>query len=239
MRQTLREQGWVVLKGVVDAARVEAANRAIDQDLATRFDPARMEAYTHVSACPELRGDPVVADLLEAPALKAALQRVLDLDRMRWGAGQIAVRWPGQCAPDRRIEPHIDGVSTGRNGVVGPMLHSFTALVGVFLTPSHGPFSGNFTVWPGSLEALRDWFRDRGRRGLVSGMPDVDIRSLSEPIQLEVEPGDAVIANYLLLHANAGNASPHRRHAVFWRLGCRGLAWHRYASLTAPWRDWR
>ncbi len=239
LRDALRQQGWVVLRGVVDAERIHAANQAIEHDLQTRFDPSRMEEYTHISACPDLRDQPVIADLLAAPPLQQALHDVLDVDRMRWGDGQIAVRWPGQCADDRGIEPHIDGVSTGRNGVLGPLLHSFTALVGVFLTPSTGPFSGNFTVWPGSLEVLRDWFRSRGRRGLLEGMPSIDPATLADPVQLEVEPGDAVIANYLLFHANAGNASATRRHAVFWRLGKRGLALHRYSSLTEPWRDWR
>jgi hypothetical protein len=50
--------------------------------------------------------------------------------------------------------------------------------------------------------------------------------------------GDAVLAHYQLGHGIAGNASPHIRYAVFFRL------WHvdhdsvRMECMTDIWREW-
>ncbi len=126
-------------------------------------------------------------------------------------------------------------MSSPHNGVVGDRLHSFTALVGVFLTDVSAPWSGNLAVWSGSTDALSAWFaHDRSR--LRQGMPDV---RLGAPHQLLARAGDAFLANYLLAHAATVNTCARQRRAVFFRLALSDLEDQRWERLVRPWSGWR
>jgi hypothetical protein len=114
-------------------------------------------------------------------------------------------------------------------------IQNFTALVGVFLSDVPKPDSGNFTVWRGSHRAYEGYFREAGPQSLLDGMPPVEI---GEPEQVVAKAGDAVLAHYQLGHGIAGNASPHIRYAVFFRLSHVDHDGQRWESMTDIWREW-
>jgi hypothetical protein len=236
-RGHLRERGYAILPERASPALVDAANAAIDHDLAASYDPDRQLEYDHRSYCPGLRRAPELLDLLGVSAARDAVDELLGWERLRGtDHAQIAIRRARNAEAPVAPEWHIDGVATAHNGVRGRSLDSFTALVGIFLTRTAVPFAGNFTVWPGSHEVIAGWFRERGRAALREGMPAVDP---GEPAQLLVEPGDVVVASYALAHAAAVNTSDDERRAVFFRLALRDLPRRRWERLADPWDGWR
>ena len=121
------------------------------------------------------------------------------------------------------------------NGVPKGQINSFTMLAGVFLSRVSSDFAGNFTVWPGSHCLYGSHFQEHGPRALLDGMPRVD---LPTPQQLHVEPGDIVLAHYLLGHGAALNFSPHIRYAVFFRLYHVDHDDMKWDSMENPWMAW-
>lgn len=237
IHRELRNHGYIHVPGVVAPAMIDAANAAIDADLAAHYHPERLQDYLHRSFCPRLRRAPVITGLLAASPARDLVDEVLAWRRLRGAStGQIAVRHahevPHPIAPDW----HIDGVPTAENGLLGGRLQVFTALVGIFLTPSREPHTGNFTVFPQSTRRLRDWYRSHGRPALRRGRPAIDP---GPPHPLLTEPGDVVVANYLLAHATTSNAGGRERRAVFFRLALPRAVLHPYRCVTHPWRGWR
>ncbi|MEO1268928.1 MAG: phytanoyl-CoA dioxygenase family protein, partial [Myxococcota bacterium] len=152
------------------------------------------------------------------------------------GHVQIAIRQAFN-APRRSPEPHLDGFPTLLNGLDGKGgVTPFTVLVGVFLQGEPGPYAGNLTVWPGSHRRHADYFRRRGPRALQEPMPRLE---LGEPKQLELRPGDVVLAHYLLGHGAAVNTSPTDRIAAYVRLGWPADEDARWALMSELWGAWR
>lgn len=234
--ERLRRRGWILLRGGVGAAAIARANAAIDRSLVERYEPQRQLEYDHRSYCPELRSAPPIVDLLAQQPLRGVLDALLGWEGLQGrGHAQIAIRRAHNAAERLAPEWHIDGVSTPHNGVVGEALHTFTALVGVFLSDLPRPWRGNFVAWPDSTAALSAWFREDPAR-MRQGMPRIDP---GEPVQLQARAGDVVVANYLLAHAAAVNTCDQDRRAVFFRLSLPDLGEHRHARLVRPWEGWR
>ncbi len=215
---SLHDDGYVHLRAWVAPELVERANRAIDRDLRERYDPARRPEYDARSACPDLRAAPEIVGLIDP--VRPLLDELLGLDRLRGlDHAQIAIRWARSGRPGPPSW-HLDG------WLDGSPWKTFTALVGVFLTATPGPSSGNLAVWPGSWRPLSAWFRE-------------DPSHPGEPVELLTRPGDVVLANYLLAHGAAPNASAVERRAVFFRLSLVDLGEHRLERVCAPWSGWR
>jgi ectoine hydroxylase-related dioxygenase (phytanoyl-CoA dioxygenase family) len=96
--------------------------------------------------------------------------------------------------------------------------------------------AGNFTVWPGSHETMAAHFRAHGPESVIGGFPGG--LSLPAPRHLTGHAGDVVLAHYALAHAAAGNASPHVRYAVFFRIFHRDHQSFGTRGLTDPWLEW-
>lgn len=233
----LRRDGWVRLPGAVPHALVESASAAIAGDLASNFDPARQSEYDHRSYCPDLRGTPVIRDLLTKTAARDYLDAWLGWDAIGHDGGQIAIRRAHNAEHEHAPVWHIDGVGSGRNGLqAADPISNFTALIGVYLTPVQRAFAGNFTVWPGSHVVLQDYFRARGEGAMHEGMPNAD---LGQPLQLMALPGDVLIGHYQLAHAAAVNLSDSDRIAIYFRLWLSGIGERRWQLLTNIWEGWR
>src|SRR4051812_34906085 len=157
-------------------------------------------------------------DLLIDSPIYDILDGALGTDNIVWDGGQIAIRKAHSQASAVPPDPHLDGFSSGANGLEPGRIYNHTALVGVFLTPVVGEFAGNFTVWPKSHLIFESYFRNRGSRALSEPMPKPAIGS---PLQLKCEEGDAVIAHYHLGHTAAVNTSDMDRIAVFFRVSLR------------------
>ena len=236
-RGRLRRDGYAQFPNLCPAPLVRAARAAIDQDLATNFDPKCQVEYDHQSYCPALKRAPALMALLTESGIAAKLDQVIGFDRLGYDAAQIALRRAGNAPRPSPPEPHIDGLPTPFNGVPADVLVSnFTVLVGVFLSPVRSEFAGNFTVWPGSHHCLERHFREHGLETLRNGMPDIP---LGQPLQLMVEPGDVVLCHYQLAHAPAANLSTADRYAIYFRLWFKDIDQKRWELMTDIWQGWR
>jgi hypothetical protein len=235
-RQAIYDDGLVHLPGIVPQETVNAALRAINASLGTAgLPPDKLRTYRSQSYCPELQSTPAITDLLHASPLWQLAESAIGVDKIRpVTSGQIALRFP-TSGPAHPPGVHIDGMHTPDNGVPAGTIWNFTALIGVFLSDVPAPDSGNFSVWRGSHRAYETYFREHGPEALLNGMPPVEV---GEPEQVLAKAGDAVLAHYQLGHGIAGNASPHIRYAIFFRLFHVDHDSVRWECMTDIWREW-
>lgn len=217
-REALAREGYVVLRGAVPEALVRRARTAIEASVAK---DARDHRGTH---CPELVSDPCILSLLDPvkPFAREVFARPMLPTSDR---AQIALRFP-MAAPsgDTRFNQHLDGYPTSGNKVPSGRIHRLTMLVGVYLTELAGPNRGNLVVWPGSHVRFARYFREidaptfLAKHGAEALLERISAFDAGEPLQLEVSPGDAVLAHHLLAHGTADNLSEETREAVYFRL---------------------
>jgi hypothetical protein len=234
-KSELYTNGFVKLPGAVAPDKVRAALHAINSSLGSNgIDPADRKLGAQ-SYCPELRTAAPIVDLLNATTVWSMAESAIGPGRIRpVSSAQMALRFPRSGTP-QQPRPHIDGMHSPTNGVPYGVIQHFTALVGVYLNDVDEDFAGNFTVWPGSHHRYEDYFRTHGPQTLLDGMPPVE---LSEPEQVKVSAGDAVLAHYQLGHGNAENHSPHIRYAIYFRLSHREHDRGRWDSMTDIWKEW-
>ncbi len=235
-KRALFDDGYVHLPGIVPRDRVNAALRAINGSLGERgIDPAQLPTLRARSYCPELQGAAEITGLLTGTPLWATAEEAIGAGQVQpITGGQIALRFPGP-GPAAEPHPHIDGMYTPTNGVPEGTIRNFTALIGVLLSDLPTGDAGNFTVWPGSHRLHERYFQERGPRSLLDGMPEVD---LGAPKQITGKAGDAVLVHYLLAHGIAGNAAPHIRYAIFFRLSHVDHEARGWESMTDMWLEW-
>ena len=232
----LREEGWVHLPNVVPKDKIEAAMHRINGWMGRGISPDKLASYRSQSFCPEFRTHPDFVCLLEDTSAISLTESALGKGAVvRGHQAQIALRFPLDDRPRRSPEPHLDGMHTPDNGVESGEIHNFAALIGIYLQDVMAPWSGNFTVWPGSHLRHGEYFQTYGAEALLQGMPPLDI---GEPKQLIGRAGDAFLCHYLLGHAAAENHSPWIRYAVFFRLEHADHHQLGLAPMRDPWRGW-
>jgi hypothetical protein len=235
-RRALREDGYVIVPGLVARDRVEAGLRAINHSLGTEGLPRELlPAFRARTFTPELTVAPPILGLYTDSGLAALAESAIGRGKVRPPAeAQIALRFPS-AAPGNPAVPHIDGISSPGNGVPpGTLLH-FTALGGVFLTDVTEPDRGNLTVWPGSHLLLAEHLRREGPQAVVDRYPDLP---LPAPRPILARAGDALLAHYQLAHGIAPNLGPHIRYAIFFRLHHVDHATLGTRPLLDPWLEW-
>ena len=230
--------GYAQFPGITPAALIAAAREAIDRDLRDNYDPAREEEYSNRSYCPDLLGTPPIMDLLEGSPIREVVDDVVGLDKVAWDGGQIAIRRAHNCDREVPPDPHIDGFTSGLNGLEEGRVYNHAVTVGVFLTPLPRAFAGNFTVWPGSHHTYERYFRERGPVAMKEPMPTPEI---GQPVQLMCEVGDAVLCHYELAHAATVNTADIDRIAVYFRIWFRDAESNerRWECLTNIWHGWK
>lgn len=234
-KEALLSDGYATVPGVVPAAPLAAALRAINHSLGQGLPPADLPVFRSRSFCPELQRAPVILDLLRAtPAWLLAVSLLGEgcVEAVR--SGQIALSFP-QTEPPEAPYPHLDGLHTPTNGVPAGEVRTFTLLVGVILSDVTGPGAGNLTVWPGSHRRYESYFRENGPKSLLGGMPPI---ALPDPVEVTGSVGDVILCHYQLAHAVGANTSPHVRYAVYFRLKSRGHDGRRWECLTDLWKEW-
>lgn len=230
------EDGYVVLPGAIPRERVDAALHAINHSLGEQgLAPEKLTQYRSQSYCPELQGTAAISGLYNDTPLRAVAESLIGRGKVRpVRSGQVALRFPNTDVP-RAPGAHIDGMYSPTNGVQKGTIGNFTALAGVLLSDLPTGDAGNFSVWPGSHLLHEAYFRRHGPQALLEGMPKVD---MPEPRQITGRAGDAVICHYLLGHGVAGNASPHTRYAIFFRLTHTEHDGMKWESMTDAWLEW-
>jgi hypothetical protein len=183
-----------------------------------------------------LKGEAAITDLFHRSPLRTLTENIFGkggLEPVK--GGQIAIRFP-VLAPVAGPRGHIDGIPTPTNGVKPGTVASFTGLIAVFLTPLRQHDAGNFTVWPGSHIKMAEHFREHGADQLTGGMPPFDS---GKPEPVLAEPGDVLLAHYMLIHGAGINLTPFPRYAVFFRLKHQEHRSWPDPAFCDLWSDWR
>jgi hypothetical protein len=224
------ERGFLLVRQVVPPEVASAAARAIDE-LVEREPPGT-----------EVRGPfNYFRPAADAPEVAALLSGSpgFGLAEGLTGAGTLEV--PGQVQVALNIPPfghrpgmhHIDGFPPEPGGRPG----TFTMLAGVLMSDQRGVDAGNLWVWPGTHLTHAEYFGEHGPEAFFAagGYPPI---ALPEPVQVTGEPGDLLLAHYLLGHNIGGNTSPAVRRAVYFRVKRAGHdpRWREF--LTDPWLDY-
>jgi hypothetical protein len=224
------ERGFLVLPGVVPPDVLAVASAAIDELI--KLDPPGPQVRGPYNYFPEAAQAPALAALLAgSPAfgLAESLTGPGTLDRP-WQV-QVALNVPP--FPHRPGMHHIDGAPGEPDGRPG----TFTMLAGVLMSDQRDEDAGNLWVWPGTHLTHAEYFREHGPDAFFTAGGYPPIR-LPEPEQITGQPGDLVLAHYLLGHNIGGNTSPAVRRAVYYRLKRTGHdpRWREF--LQDPWLDY-
>jgi hypothetical protein len=236
-KRAMYEDGYVRIPNVIPPEMVREALLAINHNLITKgMPPDQLPKFHSQSFCPEIQKAPVISDLFNKTPVKGIVESLLERGKVPdQGGAQIALRWPGYANPPKVGPPHVDGTYSPNNGVAPGTISHFTMLAGVFLSSVPGPFCGNFTVWPGTHRSFADYFRAHGPESLLKGLPPVP---MPEPVQVMAEPGDLVLAHYLLAHSVAANVSPNVRYTLFFRVTHADHKQLGNECMTDPWAEW-
>ena len=234
-QEHLRTQGYTQFSTLIPQHVVGPALKAIELDLMTNYEPERQSEYDNQSFCPAIRASPPIMNLILQPSVQKILDDLFGLDQLGWSNGQIAIRRARNYHTAVPPTAHIDGFSSGLNGVDEGKIYNHTVLLGIFLTPVSTEFGGNFTVWPGSHYIYESYFRERGRRAMSEPSPSL---AIGEPVQLMCEVGDVVLAHYQLGHSAAVNVTDSDRIAVYFRIWLRRMELDRWHYLTNIWEGW-
>ncbi|UJR81934.1 phytanoyl-CoA dioxygenase family protein [Sandaracinus amylolyticus] len=222
-RTAFARDGYIVLRACVPAERVRAARDRIAEALERDESIGELPRFLASTFCPSITRDPEIVGLLEPayPAI-AALFGVPEAPRAK--SGQIALRFPERARIDARHGFHLDGFPTALNNVPRGTVHRHTLLCGVYLTPLRGPDRGNFVVWPGSHRHFARMLRALdapaflATHGAEALLDRIRAEEVGPPRQIEVEPGDVVLAHHLLAHGASDNLALRTRETVYFRL---------------------
>ena len=215
------DRGYVKIPGAISKAMVDTARQAVNHSIGT-LGPNGEDMSKHRAAqfCRDLNGAPVIMDLFNASPVISLAESLMgegNLQKPIRGA-QVAPRFPtviGEVPPEPR--GHLDGMGTGTNGMPkGVYRRGFTAFAVIYLADVPEPYSGNFTVWPGSHRFFENYLKREGLEILSNGTPRVDLPE--GPDMVTGNAGDLIIAHHQMIHTGGPNASPNIRYAAIARL---------------------
>lgn len=204
------------MEDVLDPAMVARAQDFVKQRFVhggkDRLDHGRQNGHSN---------DAVVRDLLcKSPAWKHINQMLGG--RATFGGAHVVVQYPGQSGNPDTWKPrdwHIDGMHTSNNGVARGALHPFCLLVGIALSGSDEPFTGNLGYFPKSHIKVAEASLNHpsGPRAMVEhGAENTSVearlaklglprQALGEARQAIVKPTDVYLAHYNTVHFGGPN----------------------------------
>lgn len=238
-RQQIYDDGYLVIPGAASRLMVDEARRAINHHLGSEgMPPDQLGKMSATTYCPGLGSASAITDLFNRTALFSLCESAVgEGNLLTAGSGQIALRFPRPTSD--RVEPrgHIDGRGTGTNGIPKGQFHrSFTMLAVVLLSDLPEPYSGNFTVWPGTHRLFETVFREKGPEALAEGIDTMELPQA--PVQITGQAGDAVLCHHQIVHAACANSSPHIRYAAIFRGRHKDAEANGVAAMTDIWREW-
>ena len=237
-RRRFRQDGYLLLSGIVPRPLVDDALRAINASLGSEgMAKEQLPTYRARTFTPELiRSEPLLRLFHGSPLASVCQAALGGPGKLRPPTeAQIALRFPTLASGGGAAVPHIDGISAPGNGVPPGTLYHFTGLAGVFLSDVPAADRGNLTVWPGSHEVVSRHLQSQGVDAIVDRFPDL---ALGQPVPVLAQAGDAIIAHYQLAHGIAPNRGPHVRYATFYRLFHTDHERLGTRPLVDPWLEW-
>ncbi|MCW8129226.1 MAG: phytanoyl-CoA dioxygenase family protein [Planctomycetota bacterium] len=219
-KKNIYDQGYVQLPGLIPRAMIDQALQAINWNVGQGMNVVDMPIYHSQSFAPEVKGTSVIADIFNKTPVFELCESAVEKGQIpAVKGGQVALRFPHKPnyeKPMPKPKGHIDGTYAPNNGVPEGEIHNFTMLVGVLLSDLPKPYSGNFTVWPGTHWKFAEYYRKHGTDALAKGMPELE--GMGEPLQITGNAGDVIFAHHMLAHTAMPNFSPHVRYALFFRV---------------------
>ncbi len=221
-RAQFREQGYVVVPGVLTDAQLAAGRRTVAAML-EQEPPAGVGVHF---LWPRFEGEHALLDLYRDAGIGELAGQLIrpDLAIEEPDFAQVATTIPPW--PHRPGGPHVDGVTPlAADGVPG----TFTLLAGLWLTDHEQLDRGNLYVWPGTHLRLGSYLAEHGADTLArvdemnpGPYPNIDIGS---PVQVSGTAGSVLFAHYLLGHnigGHSGTADDERRETIYYRLHATG-----------------
>lgn len=242
MRTAFRQQGFVVIPGVLSGEQIGAGRKVAAAMLAE-------QPYAEGHAGPHFlwprfgsAGHPLLDFYREVGLAELAGQFLRsDLAVQDPDFAQLATTVPHW--PHRPGGPHVDGLTAGEtDGRPG----TFSLLAGVWLTDQRQPHRGNLWVWPGTHLRFGQYLAERGADALTrlddmnpGPYPKIE---LGEPTQAVGAAGSVLFAHYLLAHnigGHDGAASEGRRETIYYRLHAGGHRQRWREVVTDPLVEFR
>ena len=244
-REAFREQGYVVIPGVLTDAQLERGLALIDQQLTA--DPPPDGHVGHLARWPRFTpGDrpahPLLAFYRETAVARLAaglLRTDLPLDEPDFA--QVAVTVP--TWKHRPGAPHLDGLNPDT-----PERDpgTFSLLAGIWLSDQSAPDHGNLYVWPGTHLRAGAYFAEHGAAAIahvaeteIGPYPPVE---LGEPVQATGPAGSVLFTHYLLAHNIGGHSGPDDapwRRTIYYRVSAAGHQERWRTIITEPLHEFR
>jgi hypothetical protein len=218
--EELTGQGYTIVSGAIDGARLAAAQEAADH-LASIFPEGWQRSKNELWR--EIKDS-------THPAFLAIAARVLDplaLDILE------SVRTPDRIQFAQTLPGFTTGRIVGRHfhidGGLGPALAAFNILFGVALTEVRSDTAGGFHVLPGSHDKFAALFRDQPTDAPIHWG---DVKQAGQRAFLtetgmvvpHLAAGDIVVAHSFLAHGTSFNTGTVRRDMIFQRRAALPLA---------------
>jgi ectoine hydroxylase-related dioxygenase (phytanoyl-CoA dioxygenase family) len=210
----LVEQGYTVVSGAIDDARLRTAQDAANHLNAVHpeegWERSKNESWREIRHCRHPAFMAVASSALDPLALEI-LETAPPVDFV-----QFAVTMPGFATKGgvgRNF--HVDG---GKD----QLIDVFNVLFGVALTPVTSDTAGGFHVLPGSHRQLANKFQHQPDDPVVHwGQLKLDFQREALPgarmVVPHLQPGDIVVAHSLISHGTAPNTTDGRRDMLFQR----------------------
>jgi hypothetical protein len=238
-RARFREQGYVVVPGVLTDEQVAAGRRTVAEMLESE-PPAGVGFHF---LWPRFDGTHPLLDLYRGTRIGELAGQLVrdDLAIEEPDFAQVATTIPPWS--HRPGGPHVDGITPlapdGRPG-------TFTLLAGLWLTEHDELDRGNLYVWPGTHLRLGAYLAEHGADALArveemnpGPYPKINLGS---PVQVTGPAGSVLFAHYLLGHnigGHSGTADDDRRETIYYRLRATGHQARWRQVVTNPLSEFR
>lgn len=233
-KQQFVQEGFVRVDGTVPVELCNRALRVINYYLAQpECAAAQPDKDGRLSLPGNLATDPDVMALFYESPLVSYVQQLLGVHQIQAvNVAQVELRYP------ELGEPHkLSGRRWYIDGFTQQAPSPYTCLVAVPLSDQSLPWTGNFVAFPGSHITLQEHVREAvGSRNLdLRNELDLSKPDLGEPVQVNMQPGSAVIAHQKLAMRGGPNYGPHIRYMVYFRVQHVDHAQLQQFVLDSPW----
>ncbi len=239
-----REQGYVVIPGVLDYRQLACGRRIVAAMLTAEPPPAGhtgpYSLWPRFAPPGEGGHDHGLLRFYRATGIGALAAGLLrpDLPPQEPEFAQLAATIPSW--PHRPGGQHVDGISPpSSDGTPG----TFSLLAGAWLTDHSELDQGNLWVWPGTHLRFGAYLAEHGADALgqLHPRPYPPIE-LGEPQQVTGPAGSVLLAHYLLAHnigGHNGPAGPVMRQVIYYRLQAVGHRGRWREAVSAPLSEFR